>query len=147
MGDFKNFVNRARGRGLPRYSFVERPFVKRFALCYRTVVCLSALSVTLVYCGKTAGWIKMKLGMEIRLGPGHILLDADAAPPRPKTNSPQFSAHICCGQTAGWINMPLGTAVGLGPGHIVLDGNPAAPKRCTPNFRPMYIVANGRPSQ
>ena len=30
----------------------ELPFVKRFALCYRTVVCLSCLSVTLVYCGR-----------------------------------------------------------------------------------------------
>ena len=33
-----------------------RPFVKRFALCCRTVVCpdcLSVLSVTSVYCGQT----------------------------------------------------------------------------------------------
>ena len=33
---------------------IGRPFVKRFALCYRYVVCLSVcpvLSVTLVYCG------------------------------------------------------------------------------------------------
>jgi len=37
-----------------------RPFVKRFALCYRTV-----LSVTLVYCGHTVGRIKMPLGMEV----------------------------------------------------------------------------------
>jgi len=42
-----------------------RPFVKRFALCYRTVVCLpclSVLSVTFVHCGQTVGRIKMKLG-------------------------------------------------------------------------------------
>jgi len=38
-----------------------RPFVKRFALCYHTISCLSVLSVTLVYCGQTVGWIKMKL--------------------------------------------------------------------------------------
>jgi len=33
-----------------------RPFVKRFALCYRTVIlsCISVLSVTLVYCGHLA---------------------------------------------------------------------------------------------
>ena len=31
-------------------------------------VCLSCLSVTLVYCGQTAGWIKMKLGTEVGLG-------------------------------------------------------------------------------
>ena len=54
--------------------FIGRPFVKRFALCYRTVVC-PVLSVTLVYCGQTAEWTKMKLGTEVGLGPGHIVLD------------------------------------------------------------------------
>jgi len=41
--------------------------------------CLSChvLSVTLVYCGQTVGWIKMKLGMEVGLGPDHIVLDGD----------------------------------------------------------------------
>jgi len=57
-----------------------RPFVKRFALFYQTVLCLSCLSVTLVYCGQTVGWIKMKLGMQIGLDPGHIVLDGDPAP-------------------------------------------------------------------
>jgi len=33
-----------------------------------------------VYCGETAGWIKMPLGMEVALGPGHIVLDGDPAP-------------------------------------------------------------------
>ena len=47
-----------------------RTFVKRFALCYRTVVLSVCLSVcTLVYCGQTVGWIKMKLGMEVGLVP------------------------------------------------------------------------------
>jgi len=46
-------------------------------------VCLSVcLSVTLVYCGQTVGWIKIKLGVEVGLGPGHIVLDGDAAPPK-----------------------------------------------------------------
>jgi len=40
--------------------------------------CLSVLSVTLVY-GQTVGWIKMKLGMQAGLGPGHIVLDGDPA--------------------------------------------------------------------
>jgi len=40
------------------YIGFGRPFVKRFALCYRTVVSpalyvLSVLSVALVYCGQT----------------------------------------------------------------------------------------------
>jgi len=66
-----------------------RPFVKRFALCYRTVV-LSCLSVTLVYCGQTVGWIKFKLGKEVGLGPDHILLDGDPGPPSQKRHSPNF---------------------------------------------------------
>jgi len=51
--------------------------VKRFALSYRPIVCLS---VTLVYCGQTVGWIKMKLGMQVGLGPGHTVLEEDPAP-------------------------------------------------------------------
>ena len=43
--------------------------------------CLSVLSVTLVYCGQTVGWIRMPLGTEVGLGPGDILLDVDPAPP------------------------------------------------------------------
>jgi len=99
---------------LPRSTVFGRPFVKRFALCYMTVVslsvCLSSsvLSVTLMYCGQTVGWINMKLGMQVGLSPGHI-------------------AHICCGQMAEWIKMPLDMKVGLSPGDIVLNGDPAPP--------------------
>jgi len=68
------------------------------------------------------GWIKMKLGREVGLGPGHIVLDRDPSPLSKKGTPPQFSAHVCCGQMPGWIKMPLHTEVDLGPGHIVLDG-------------------------
>jgi len=37
----------------------------------------------LVFCGQTVGWIKMKLGTEVGLGPGHIVLDVDPALPSP----------------------------------------------------------------
>jgi len=62
---------------------------------YRTVVlsvCLSVcLSVTLVYCGQTVEWIKMKLGMEIGLRPGHIVLGGDPAPlPKKGGTAPNF---------------------------------------------------------
>jgi len=60
-----------------------RLFVKRFALCYQTVVflsVLSCLSITLVYCGQRVGRIKMKLGVQVGLGPGHIALDGDPGP-------------------------------------------------------------------
>ena len=43
-------------------------------------VCL--LSVTLVYCGQTVGWIKMPLGTEVGLGPGDIVLNGEPAPPK-----------------------------------------------------------------
>ena len=64
--------------GICEPVLIARPFVKRFILCHRTVVCL-VLSVALVYCGQTVGWIKMPLGMEVGLGPGHIVLDGDPA--------------------------------------------------------------------
>ena len=80
----------------------------------------------MVYCGQTVGWIKMKLGMQVDLGPGHVVLDGDPAPlPKRRHSSPQFSAHVCCGHMAGCIKMLLGTEVGLSPGKFVLDGDPA----------------------
>jgi len=58
--------------------------------------CLSVLSVflsvTLVYCGQTVAWIKMKLGMQEGLGPGHIVLDGDPPALLQKGADPQFSA-------------------------------------------------------
>jgi len=65
----------------------------------------------------------MKLGVQIGLGPGHIMLDGDPAPPK-WAQLPNFSAHICCGQMAGWIKMPLRMQVDLVPGDFVLDGDP-----------------------
>jgi len=123
-------------------SVFGRPFIERFALCYRIVVCLfclSCLSVTLVYCGQTAGWIRMPLGMVVGIDPGHIGLDGDPALALKRAQQPpQFSAHVCCDQRAGWIKMPLGMEVGLDPGHTVLEGDPALHERETeaPTFRP-----------
>jgi len=42
------------------------------------------LSVTLVYCGQTVGWIKMKLGVQVGLGPDDFVLDGDPASPPQK---------------------------------------------------------------
>jgi len=106
------------------------------------------LSLTLVYCGQTIGWIKMKLAMQVGFGPGHTVSDGDPAPLHPKGHRPpQFSTHVCCGQTVVWIKMPLGREVGLGPSHIVLDGDPSPPRKrgITSNFRPMSIVAKRSP--
>jgi len=108
--------------------------------------CWSVLSVTLVYCDQTVGWIKTKLGKQVGLGPGNIVLNRDRSPPPPKGHSPQFSANTCCGQIAGWIKMALGMEVGLGPGYIVLDGTQLpCPKRgqSPPIFGPFLLWQNG----
>ena len=44
----------------------------------------------------------MKLGMEVGLGPGHIVLDGDPAPPN--GHNPQLSAHVYCGQTVAHLS-------------------------------------------
>ena len=89
------------------------------------------------------GQIKVKLGMQVYLRPGRIVLDGDPAPPVKRGTAPQFSAHSRCGQTAGQTKMPLVTEVGLVSGDFVLDGDLAPPKKGEQplNFRPMSIVA------
>jgi len=57
-------------------------------MLYGTVV-LSVLSLTLVYCGQTDGWIKMPLGTELGLGPGDIVLDGLPASPPPRKGTQQ----------------------------------------------------------
>jgi len=125
---------------------------KRFAVCYQTVVCPSCvfrLFVTSVYCGQTVGRIKMKHGMQVGFGPGHIVLDGDPAPPPPKEHSvTQFSAHFCCGQMASWIKMSLGMEIGLCPGGFVLDGDPPSPspkrrRSPSPIFGSFLLWPNG----
>ena len=51
-------------------------------------VCLSCLSVSLVYCGQTVGRIKTTLDTQVGLGPGHTVLDGDPPPPPLKGHSP-----------------------------------------------------------
>jgi len=72
-----------------------RQFVKRFALCYRSVVCLS---VMFMHCGQTVGRIKTKLGMQVGLGPGHIVLD------RYPAALPQSGTAPICGPYLLWPN-------------------------------------------
>ena len=61
-----------------------------------------------VYCGQTAGWIKMALGMEIDPGPVQSTLCymGTQLPPQKRGQTgraPQFLAHLYCGQTL-WPN-------------------------------------------
>jgi len=85
----------------------------------------------LIYCGQTAEWIKMSLGMEVGLGLRDSLLCSmwiQLPPEKELTHPTQFLAHVYCGKMAGWMKTPLGTEVDLGAGHIVLDGVPAPAK-------------------
>jgi len=135
-------------------KFVGRPFVKRFALSYRTVVCsvLSVPSVCNVGVLWPNGWMDQggtwyrgrprPMRLCVRWGPN--------SPPKRGTAPSQFSAHVCCGQTAGWMKMQLGTEVDLSPGHIVLDGDPALAKGAQqppPLFSAHVYCDHGRPSQ
>jgi len=46
--------------------------------------------------GRPVGWIRMPLSTEVGLGPGHIALDGNPAPP-PEKGAQQphnFSAHV-----------------------------------------------------
>jgi len=72
--------------------------------------CLSVLSVTLVYCGQTVGRIKMKLGMEVGLSPGHIMLDGDPAPPL-QSGTPNFRPMSVVAKRLDGSKMPLGVEV------------------------------------
>jgi len=53
-----------------------------------------------VYCGQTAGWMKMPLSTEVDLSPGHTVLDGDPALPAKEEQQPPaplFLAHVYCG--------------------------------------------------
>jgi len=78
-------------------------------LSVRLSVCLSVcqsvcLSVMLVYCDQTVGWMKMKLGTEVGLGPGHIMLDGYLARPTQRgTLLPNFWPMSV---VAKWLDRP-----------------------------------------
>jgi len=71
--------------------------------CPALSVCLSCLSVILVYSVQTVGRIKIKLGMLVGLGPGHIVLDGDPAPVPPKGHSPPIFSPYLLSQS-GWMD-------------------------------------------
>ena len=100
-----------------------------------------------VCCNQTAGWIKMRLGTEVGVGPGDIVLDGDPASLPLKRHSPQFVAHVYCGQMAGWIKMALDTEVYHGPWVTLCSWVPISLEMgtATPPFRPMSIVAKRSP--
>ena len=97
-----------------------------------------------VYCGQTAAWIKMRLGMEVGLGPGHAVLDADPAPPSAEKGVQYLKIFgpVYSSQTAAWINMPLGMEV-TRPKRQCVRWGPSSPPQNAPNFRSVLMWPNG----
>ena len=56
-----------------------------------------------VYCGQTAGWTKMPLGMEVGVCHGHVVLDGDPTPN--EAQAPIFG--LCLLWPNGWIDQDL----------------------------------------
>ena len=117
--------------------------------CHVYLSVCPVLSVTLVYCGQTVGWIKIKLGMLVGLDPGHTVLDGD--PALSKGAQPPISCPCLLWPNGRRMKMSLVTEVDLGPGHIVLDGDPAPPSPRKGQSRPLFLAhvcfGHGRPSQ
>ena len=57
-----------------------------------------------VYCGQTAGWIRIPLGTEVSLGPGDIVLHGDPAPPRKAAQQPPTFRSMTRGQTVAHLS-------------------------------------------
>jgi len=55
-------------------------------------------------CGQTVGWIKMPLGKEVGLGPGHIVLDGTQWGSSPHNSPSPLSAHVYCGQAVAHLS-------------------------------------------
>jgi len=80
-----------------------------------------------VYCGQTAGWIKMALGMEMGLGPSHIVLDGSTAPLPQKGVDPQFSLS-----PNGWMHQ-----------HAIWYGGRPQPRRLCIIWGPSFPSPKG----
>jgi len=94
--------------------------------------CLSVLSVTLVYCGQTVGWMKITLGMEVGLGPCRIVLDGDAAHTLGTGIAPHNFRPMYV--VAERLDASKCHLVARCPGDIVLDEDLALPKGYSPQF-------------
>ena len=92
------------------------------------------------------GWTtKMKLGMQVGLSPGHIVLDGDPATPPQRGTAPQFSAHICRGQNGCMDQDATWYGDRRRPRRLCVIWGPRSPspkgEQSPPNFRPMFIGA------
>jgi len=89
-----------------------------------------------VYCGQTAGWIKMPLGTELGLSPNDIVLHGDPAPPQRKVHSPSVFGPCLLWPNGSMYQDSTWYRARPHLGDIVLDGDPAPPplKGHSPQF-------------
>jgi len=138
---------------IPQYLLpFGRPFVKRFALCYRTVVLSVCLSVCDVGALWPNGWMDQDETWQagryrpwphsVRWGPSLL--------PQKGRSPTQFSVHVYCGQTAASFCMdqdatwyggrprPTQRCVRCGPSYPQKKGTPNPP-----NFGPCLLWPYG----
>jgi len=105
-----------------------------------------------VYCGQTDAWIKMPLGMEVGLGPGHIVLHGDPAlPSQKRRHSPSPIFGPCLLWPNGWMDQDA-TLYNARPQlrlHCVIwePCTPSQKGHSPPIFGPCLLWLNGCPSQ
>jgi len=102
-----------------------------------------------IYCGQTSGWIKMALGMEVGVDPGHIVLDGDPAPfPKKGVQPPIFGPFLLwpnrwMHQDATWYGgrlQPRWLCIRWRPSSPSPKGGRVAPP---PIFGPCLLWPNG----
>jgi len=122
-----------------------RPVLSDRCLSCVCLFVMSCLSATLVYCGR----ITMKLGVQVGLGPGHIVLDGDPDPPQKGAQPTIFGP--CLLWPNGWMHQ-VTTRYRDRPRrrrHCVRRGHSSpSPKGAQPPiFGTCQLWSNGRPSQ
>ena len=70
----------------------------------KNLILIILFDVMETYCGQMTGWIKMALGMEVGLRPGHIVLDGDPAAPRKRRHPPYPIFGPCLLWSKGWMD-------------------------------------------
>jgi len=104
-------------------------------------VCLSC-PVKLVYCSQTVGWIKMKPGMQVGLGPRHIVLDGD--PPPSEKGAPPHCRLFgpCLLWPIGWMDQDANWYEGKPwlKQHCVWCGPNSTPKGQSPPIFGLYLL-------
>jgi len=97
--------------------------------------CSVCLSVTLVHCGQTVRWVKIKLGMQVGLSPGQIVLDRDPAPTPTErgTAAPTYEIYVCRLCLRPYNPRPMSIVVKRLDGsryHLVRRSRPRSRQHC-----------------